>query len=478
MADTLRSPGRSLAGWATLVATGLLVAGLTGRLEPHVVPDSPSYLQYPFESAAAMARSIRTPGYPVWVRAIQSTLGLRCLPAAQVVLHATAVFWLCRELACWQMPRRQVVATGIAVALGCTPADTIATVASDAPAASIGVMLVAAVMRLVRRRWPLADAVHSGGAPAQGASVARSVAGAMPVVLLAIAAVMLRPAYLFVVPWLPAVILLLGWIRGARWPAALRSGVLIAVPVLALLMGWMVFRFAAAGDFGLLPFGHQNMAGVLVQLVSDEELAALDGASAGLGNAVVRQKRTFLDAGGAFADGEPGATMTIDARWDAMTYGVVVPAARQIAGDDPIDQHEAVAELNGEIIRRYPLRYLTWIAKATRLGAWRVAADIVMHPLFLLAIMIGGAVTVVSAVAAGAESWTYDRTLALRALTVVTVSYLVAKLGFVILSSPPIGRFSDAAAIFLPGWLAAVYLNLRRGSPHRSPGVQVQRRMA
>ena len=53
----------------------------------------------------------------------------------------------------------------------------------------------------------------------------------------------------------------------------------------------------------------------------------------------------------------------------------------------------------------------------------------------------------------------YADSISLRALTIVTFTYLVTKLGFVVLTSPAIGRFSDAAAIFLPGWIAVVFLS-------------------
>jgi len=47
---------------------------------------------------------------------------------------------------------------------------------------------------------------------------------------------------------------------------------------------------------------------------------------------------------------------------------------------------------------------------------------------------------------------------ALDALTIVAITYLFAKLGFISLSSPPIGRFSDAAGIFLPPLIAAGFV--------------------
>ena len=44
---------------------------------------------------------------------------------------------------------------------------------------------------------------------------------------------------------------------------------------LAPMLGWMSVRYVTVGDFAIAPFGHQNLAGVLVQLVSDDELAVV-----------------------------------------------------------------------------------------------------------------------------------------------------------------------------------------------------------
>ncbi|MFG0290016.1 MAG: hypothetical protein ACF8CQ_17680, partial [Rhodopirellula sp. JB044] len=40
-----------------------------------------------------------------------------------------------------------------------------------------------------------------------------------------------------------------------------------------------------------------------------------------------------------------------------------------------------------------------------------------------------------------------------RALVLLAFTYAAFKLGFVALTSPPIGRFSDAAFVFIPGVL-------------------------
>lgn len=418
------------------IVGGLLIAFLTGRLTPIHVPDTHSYLEYPFGSLTGIGEAIRTPGYPIWLLFFKFTFGLKFVPAAQVVVHSIAAWAMFRELIRWGMGRTHASIVGFTIAIGCTATDNISTISSDALAASVGVMTVTCLLRWIRRgesRWS--------------------------VILLSVVAIMLRPAYLFLIPWLFVATLLLrklvdGTWRGAIWPAIQMSGLLL-IP----LFGWMFFRFAAVGDFGMLPFGHQNLGGILVQLLNDDELQALPGASGEVGSAVVQYK-TQYDADVGFAKGDFGATMTIDSRWDNMTYHVLIPAAKSVAVNQKnTTVHRTIADMNKTIVKQYPMRYMKWLAKAARRGAWAIAANIVMHPVFLAAIAGSILLLIARAVGSGFSVESFADSVSLRALTIVTFTYLVTKLGFVVLTSPAIGRFSDAAAIFLPGWIAVVSLS-------------------
>ncbi|GAA5510130.1 hypothetical protein [Novipirellula caenicola] len=428
----------AFAYWISFVVGGVFIAWLSGRLEPHFVSDSTSYLEYSFSSLDEIGRSIRTPGYPLWLMAFRGTVGLTWVPLAQVIVHATAAFWLATELRRQGMMHRHCIVAGIAIAVGCTAMDNINIISTDAIAASVGVMAATALLRLSSAadswRWAAATAV------------------------LSVVAIMLRPAYLFLIPWLAVAGSLLGRVHGQRWKTSIGNSVLVSIATLLPILAWMGLRMIAVNDFGILPFGHQNLGGVLVQLVSDEELTQLPGDAAAMGEAIVFEKQRLAATGHSFAAGDAGATMTIDARWDEMTYFVVVPAAKSLAGDDPVAQHNAIKVMNQAIIAQYPLRYATWIAKNGRRGAWAIAADMVMHPTFLTAIL-GLAAWLIYAATSGIPcSGVLDNGLAMRSLTIITLTYLAAKLGFVILTSPGIGRFSDAAAIFLPAWLAVAAL--------------------
>ncbi|MGB7346284.1 MAG: hypothetical protein WBD20_18850 [Pirellulaceae bacterium] len=435
-------PPKGWLGWLLFVAIGLLLAHLTGRLSPHFVNDSVSYLKYDFGSADSIARAIRTPGYPFWLWLFKSAIGIDIVPAAQVIVHATAAFCLFRELTHWGLSRANALLVGVSVGIGCTAADNISTIAADALAASIGVFVIARLLCWARQ-----------GSSWQNITL---------IVASVTAAIQVRPAYLFLIPW----VFLAGTIlRAMTGPnqrplgETLRSASFVASLCVIPLLGWMTFRHVAVSDFGVLPFGHQNLAAILVQLLDDEELQSLpkDSTAGKLGQAIVETKNRY-DREFGFEPGEFGATMTIDSRWDEMTYFVVVPAAVEIAGDDTISYHHAIADLNKAIVTNYPLRYLKWLAKSARRGAWSIAANIVMHPVFLAGIALASALMLYRAVYGNFASVALADSVAFRALTIVTFSYLIAKLGFVILTTPAIGRFSDAAAILLPGWIGAFYL--------------------
>ena len=414
---------------------GIAVAWLSGRWDPIFVNDSPSYLDYPFSPWGAMARSIRTPGYPIWLKAFESTVGTNWVPVAQVLLHAFACWIFFREIQRWGMETPAALFVAVTVGVGCTAMDHIATIASDCPAASVGVVAVACLMRRARK----------GDSWSTNLSLIASV----------VLAIFLRPAYLFLVPWiLVAGAMLERFNAGSFW-ISIRNTIGVATVIVGVIMLWMGFRFMAVGDFGFLPFGHQNLSGILVQLLSEEELQSLPGE---LGKEIVVFEKKYDEEVG-FEAGAPGATMTIDSRWDEMTYFVVMPAAKEVAGADTIAYHAALAKMNREIVKRYPVRYGKWLAKSARRGAWAIAADIVMHPVFLVTGVVMVLLILHRAYWSGFSIDECCDCVALRAFTLVAFTYMIAKVGFVILTSPPIGRFSDAAAIFIPGWILAVFLH-------------------
>ena len=468
MPTTLEQPfsKRSWSAISLAIAAGLLaIASVTGRLQPHLVPDSPSYLDYSFASARDMAQSIRTPGYPAWLH-LATTLtpsrsaALQLVVVMHVLLHAVAVTCFAVELTRWRLAPAISVAAGLAVAIGCPFWDHVATIATDCPAMSIGVLTGTAVLNAWRRGL--------------------STRSAVTISLLSLLAVALRPAYLFLIPW-AAVMMLVRPVDCAqrRWRGRGIDMLKVLLPATAGILLWCTFRYAAVGDFGVLPFGHQNMAAVTTQLLDADELASLPGASGTLGEEIARRRIALaaespqaLDAHtvdaldlrpAADAASRADAYMTIENRWDAMTYLVVIPAAYEVVGQDILAQHQELARLDREIVARYPLRYLRWLGLAVRRGVWGSLADIAMHPIFFATILLASLLAVIHTagwpIGIWGPAWFGDGSLigygVLRPLMYLAISYAFAKITFVGLTSPPIGRFSDAAAVWIPAWLAA-----------------------
>lgn len=449
----------------------------TNRFAPHLVPDSPSYTEYSFESAEAIATQIRTPGYPILVRfanGLASSNANQALVILHIALQAIAVGFLAIELAAWKFSTKTIVIASIAFAIGCTFWDHVNTIATDAPAMSLAAMIGIGVLRIWRTEWTPRLCIAIG--------------------VLTTLVIALRPAYLFLIPWLMLSVFIRPNITFSnRWIQALSIG---SIPILALF-GWCTFRSITVDDFGILPFGHQNMAAVTTQLLDAEELENLTGRLGELGKEIADRRIEMAAGDRAAADGlnlrpiadavpRANSYTTIENRWDAMTYMVVIPAAENVAnrtlevddlapGMQRVHQHKMLAELDRTIVRSYPVRYMRWIALAIRRGVWGSVADMLMHPIFFVATM-GLVVAACVASIRFNEKQTADpvrkytsNQAGLAALTWLAFSYWLFKIAFVSLTSPPIGRFSDAAAVWLPVWIAVAIVSRYCPKPHPIP---------
>ena len=153
----------------------------------------------------------------------------------------------------------------------------------------------------------------------------------------------------------------------------------------------------------------------------------------------------------------------LEQQWGKINYTVIWPIAKQIdqerhepQGRDenetvpaPVRVHRMIGAMNLEILKAAPANYARWLALAIRRAAWGTAANITMHPIFLAAILIG-AVRVLKR-AFDPRPWSAVSIPAgWPAFAAVAISYAIFNIGFIIWTSPPIGRFADAGAIFLP----------------------------
>ncbi len=292
----------------------VLVCVISGRWQPHLVSDSASYLDYPFSSSEAMARSGRLPVYPAILRIAQAispsvTAGLQVVVVLHIVLQAFTVSLLTIELLGWGLQRWTVVAAAAAVAIGCPFWDNVSTIATDCGAMSLGVMTATCILR----GWRI------------GVSTRLAVA----IAICTVVAISLRPAYLFLLPW--SILMLLVRPHDATptpWRRRWRDVATFMTLPSIVLLSWCLFRFSVAGDFSLLPFGHQNMAAVTTQLLDNDELKRIPGRAGKLAKQIANRRVQVSGGAGDFMGSRRRSADGLDLRATSD------PSLRRIVHDD------------------------------------------------------------------------------------------------------------------------------------------------
>ncbi len=416
----------------------LLFAAATGRLTPHFVDDTPSYVDYPFYSLTAALQSIRTPGYPLFLKLCEGFGNFAIVPLAQLLIHVSAVSTLVVEWRLWGLGRRSSWIMGYALTFSCTVIDHQSTVATDCLAMSVAMFGLASVCRWAR----LGSAWSAAITPA----------------LLTSLAIFIRPAYLSMIPWLAIVGLLLSTSPGVRArPLRLKDGLVrsLVMMLIAILPigGWTLLRGLTVDSYRFLSFGNANLAGITVQLLTPNELESLSDSPRDLvlginRNAARYDRQADLPA------------MTLENQWNDLVWQVIVPVNAQ-ATTDALLQEERLAALNHEILTRYPERYARWLLLGMRRAVWGSFANAAMNPPLLLLLL--------AAIAALAHHCYWGQPLpmghdeetsvrSLRMIWLVALSYFFVMSGFIVLTSPPLGRFADAAAVYLPAAAVGTFL--------------------
>ena len=454
MVSATSSRSASLGRLTCFVLAGVALSAVSGRLAVHQVNDSPSYVDYPFGSLQDALLSIRTPGYPLILAAVAGIGGLKLVPLVQVGLHCLSSWMFGEELIRRGLSIKSSLAATFCVLVGCTPTDHINSISTDAVAASLGVITVTLLMRSLRTA-SMGDATFC--------------------MLAGILCIFVRPAYLFLIAWIPFA----GWLLVRRQqaitveakadttkPISYFRALAISAGMASVLLAWMCMRLLVVSDFGLVPFGHQNLSAILVQTVTPETLRKLPDQNRLLGQQVAES----LEQRGFETPTEQSKhlpTMTIERQWDSINYSVVWPAAKSIERDqagvlddapvaEPIRVHNRIASLNHSILRENPSGYLRWLLLALRRAAWGTAANIAMHPFFLALILLG-LIRLVWMIA-NRELRPLHFPQGWADYAIVAITYAAFGIGFVVLSTPPLGRFADANAIFLPGLIASLFV--------------------
>ena len=217
----------------------------------HEVPDSESYLQTGSMPPAQMLASIRTAGYPLFLRAVGSASpGLRILPQVHLAFHFFAVVLFYWALRYFGASPWQAFAAGTGVLWSVFHDPSIHDVASDSLAISMAIVTVSLLL--------FVSATPRRLGPWIGLTLCMALT------------YHIRPAYLFLVPLVPFLGLLFRAIH-ARWHRApflwrRYAATLLATAILPFL-AFCTLRLAVVGHFGLVSFGGWNIAGIAVEML-------------------------------------------------------------------------------------------------------------------------------------------------------------------------------------------------------------------
>ena len=424
----------------------------SGTLEPVIRPDTRSYQRASRAgSLEASLQQHRTMGYPLFLRAMRSLTErphLAPLPEVHAALFFGAVALLWFAIRAWT--GSGWLALAAATPLSSTPLFLVLPrIQPDFVAAAAALAVLSVLLYLVKRpgSWPL---------------------WALLTLLVALT-YQLRPAYLFLVPFVPFAGWVLRWcwegrprLAHLRWAAGL--GLATVLPLLA----FAGLRKSVVGDFGLVSFTGCNLIGITASFLDAEMIEALPPDTRELAGQIVGQRAAW---------GWQPMTLDSDTRifqqqWGTNTWRVSINPARRIEerrarqarnrGERrrfrDIEVNATLMTLSREAIRHRPLLYLKWLRDTWLAGVGRlVRFPWVLWPLVALAVTI-------------AIAWFRGRVanaLDLKVLGLIFLcgAYTATKLMLVVAVAHVHERYMVAVCLLLPTALCVLLFSLWRGFP-------------
>lgn len=422
--------------------------GFLGKLYPNVQPDTASYAEFPFSPIAETLNHNRTFGYPVFLKC-ESLLApsYKAVPLCHYGAHCAAVFLFYISLQHFlRSPwARLVVASSLLysnVVIRYTP-----TVTADAFGSSLAIITMSLLLMAVTRP--------------------RGVLLWGCLTLSLFATYQTRPVYLFLPLLAPFLGMSLAALVGRRRDEKRdqrRMGLALCAAGILPLLAFCLVRWTVVGQFALVSFGGHNFAGLVGQFLSEEQVGRLPSELRPLARAALERQRKIFPGEPVWAGENPLSYTVIESRWDASTWKIYVPAAQQLYDGDKQRINSRLSELAIAMVRERPLFYAVWIAKAFCQGARLIVAEIVLNPVYLLLLFCLAAAHarhVAQRLRARVELPDLDAEYftTVNSLLLIAVSFAAAKLLLVIVTSPPQGRFMDAAGVFLPTVIAAALAN-------------------
>ncbi len=464
---TLRRPWSRPARWFLLPGLLLQAAGVfafhVARTDLATVSyrDSRGYVKVlERETLAQKLSHRRTPGYPLFLKAVQALPGgLAWLPHVQLGLYLGSVvaFGLAAGLYLGAGWKGFLVATPLFYSRLIAPYVT--GVLADLPAAACALIALAGL---------LAAAARPAGRVARALAWTAAGAGAF-------AAYQLRPAYLFLLPLLPLLGLVLFRLAGTgcrtqeRRPSALRFAAGMTAVVLLPFLAWSTFRWAVAGHFGLVSFGGFNLIGITSSMLTTENAPRLPAEHQPLAQGILERRREVGFEIAPAYDYKEWRRL-----YNANIFYIALKAARKLPdrqrgepGGLWVDANRRFTGLSWALIRLEPGLYARWLRDASGTFVGRMASSRWLRAAALFTALSAVAAGVVATVARGraGSSWAGWPGPRGAGVALVALAYTAAAMLLVVLVESPIDRYVFAAELLLPSGLVALAADLWRPAP-------------
>ena len=449
--------------WILAQATVILIVlMLAGALSPSITTDSSAYLDIP-DTFPAMLSHVRTLGYPLFLQSIGwLSPELSVLPLLQALAFVAATVFFYSGLHRY----------GFSKALAAVIASTLlysniflfysSEIRPESLSLSLAIITVAFLFHLAskpgKRRWVL----WIGFA------------------VTLIATYQVRPAYLFLVLLTPLLGVGLLLIRTRPQKHALaRFGMGLAAISIVPFLAFSGLRLAVVGHFGVVSFGGTTLIGIASQLLTEDMVKDLPADSQPLAVAILERRNametiplpSYLASVNRndfvwvyLAPGTRYDHVWMSKRYNIYIWELSLPVARELYGDDPVRIDTELMKLSLGVIRSAPQRYARWFFGATIRGlAWMTWRDL----RFVGLLVVLGCVHMARVLRNREAMPGAAHSLELNSMLLVGCGFALAKLLFVALVAPTVGRYMAASGIFLPGILiVAIWIRI---SPRSSP---------
>jgi len=289
----------------------------------------------------------------------------------------------------------------------------------------------------------------------------------VPFALCVMATYLTRPAYLSLVVQLPLLGLAIVQSRRVHRPTfreLTRTAAVLAAATLIPLIAYCTLRSVVVGRFGVVASGGFNVIGVAGQFLDDEMVGSLPDDLQPLARHALTHRPP--------EDGDQSVLMTdapvlnyqrIENRYDRTIWRIFYPAAEQTESSAVTSVNTRLRRLAQEIVRQRPKMYAVYLIKAFRRAVFKIVGDTVLNPYCLSLCLLIAGVTLIRILRPSAvrtvdpESGAEFDLLSLMVLA--TLSFAACQMAVVILVCPPLGRMTDAMALFVPALLMAFLID-------------------